>query len=99
MRWIGCCTRFTKFDDFTFATSYIDHCLFWLSHRYRFGSLPVYEYSLLFFILPSMAIMSREEDWKPDEELETMLRGSAVSVDKDTANESDASMDNNMHTS
>ncbi|KAJ1374519.1 hypothetical protein KIN20_037222 [Parelaphostrongylus tenuis] len=33
-----------------------------------------------------------------DEELETMPQGLAVSADGDTGNESDASMDKNMHT-
>ncbi|KAJ1348159.1 hypothetical protein KIN20_003398 [Parelaphostrongylus tenuis] len=41
-----------------------------------------------------------EKDWEgfEDEELETMLQGLAVSADEDTGNESDASMDKNVHT-
>ncbi|KAJ1367157.1 hypothetical protein KIN20_028013 [Parelaphostrongylus tenuis] len=43
---------------------------------------------------------SKEEDWEAfeDEDLETMLQGLVVSADEDTSNESDASMDKNVHT-
>ncbi|KAJ1347851.1 hypothetical protein KIN20_003016 [Parelaphostrongylus tenuis] len=59
--------------------------------------------------LPFSAVMSKEkdgeasgeEDWEgfEDEELETMLESLAVSADEDIGNESDSSLDKNVHTS
>ncbi|KAJ1347623.1 hypothetical protein KIN20_002729 [Parelaphostrongylus tenuis] len=57
---------------------------------------------------PFSVVMSRDEDWKvlgeedwkafEDEDWEAMLQGLPVSTDRDTANESDASMNKHVHT-